>query len=156
MHRNVYLGFCHYIGYTRPYGKPGQDWTGLVSRVQSSFSIWSATHPCPFTRRIFFNTLHFWLGLLNHHLYVPTSTYFAQGISATSALCSTTGPSNLYWSALSAQRAPHQIKKLPITAEMLLQIHTSLPKPWFLHICLILWYVPQGSLASYVPGYVWF
>ena len=95
-HRNVYLGFCHYIGYTRPYGKPGQDWTGLVSRVQSSFSIWSATHPCPFTRRTFFNTLHFWLGLLNHHLYVPTSTYFAQGISATSALCSTTGPSNLY------------------------------------------------------------
>ena len=63
-HRNVYLGFCHYIGYTRPYGKPGQDWTGLVSRVQSSFSIWSATHPCPFTRRTFFNTLHFWLGLL--------------------------------------------------------------------------------------------
>ena len=54
--------------------KPGQDWTGLVSKVQSSFSIWSATHPCPFTSRTFFNTLHFWLGLLNHHLYVPTST----------------------------------------------------------------------------------
>ena len=53
-HRNVYLGFCHYIGYTRPFGKPGLDWTGLVSTVQSSFSIWSATHPCPFTRRTFF------------------------------------------------------------------------------------------------------
>ena len=30
----MYIGFCHYIGYTRPDGKPGQDWTGLVSRVQ--------------------------------------------------------------------------------------------------------------------------
>ena len=28
-HRNVYLGFCHYICYTRPFGKPGLDWTGL-------------------------------------------------------------------------------------------------------------------------------
>ena len=95
-HRNVYLGFCHYIGYTRP--QPGRDSTGLVSRVQSNFSIWSATHPCPFTRRTFFNTLHFWLGLLNHHLYVPTSTLsvFCTRNFGYLNLCSTTGPSNLY------------------------------------------------------------